>query len=306
MIGLTGGIGSGKSTVAALLVAKGAVVVDADLIARQVVEPGSPVLAKLADRFGAEIIGPDGRLDRAALAARAFVDDESTKALADITHPAIGEEFLRQVAAAPEDAVVVHDVPLLVESKNPAQYRGVIVVEAPRALRLSRLETRGVPVADAESRMAQQATDEERRAIATWVIDNSGDLAELENQVDALWPSLIEFAGEGEECGGAQEAAAPVQGEPARLTQVGIETVWGRVRAHAGEPFTLVRGARFEYEMFDNYLRPVGRVRGLSRSNFAKALARVPFQNTRDISDLQGASYVFAILMDERIRRGDW
>lgn len=196
MIGLTGGIGSGKSTVAALLQAKGAVVVDADLIARQVVEPGSPVLAQLAERFGADVVGPDGRLDRPALAARAFVDDESRKALDAITHPAIGEEFLRQVAAAPEGSVVVHDVPLLVESKNPAQYRGVIVVEAPRGVRLARLEARGIARGDAENRMAQQATDEQRRAIATWVLDNSGDRDALAAQVDALWPALVEFAGE--------------------------------------------------------------------------------------------------------------
>ena len=196
MIGLTGGIGSGKSTVAGLLAAKGAVVVDADLIARQVVEPGSPVLDQLAERFGADVVGADGRLDRALLATRAFVDEESRKALDAITHPAIGEEFLRQVAAAPEGAVVVHDVPLLVESKNPAQYRGVIVVEAPRELRLARLADRGIPREDAENRMAQQATDERRRAIATWVLDNSGDLDALRVQVDALWPALVEFARE--------------------------------------------------------------------------------------------------------------
>jgi dephospho-CoA kinase len=196
MIGLTGGIGSGKSTVAALLAAKGAVVVDADAIARQVVEPGSPVLDRLAERFGRDIVGPDGTLDRAGLAERAFVDDATRRDLEAITHPAIGAEFLRQVAEAPEGAVVVHDVPLLVESKNPAQYRGVIVVEAPRAVRLARLEARGIPVADAERRMAQQATDEQRRAIATWVLDNSGDLDALRAQVDAIWPELVHFANE--------------------------------------------------------------------------------------------------------------
>jgi dephospho-CoA kinase len=194
MIGLTGGIGSGKSTVAALLVAKGAVVVDADAIARQVVEPGSPVLEQLAERFGADVVGPDGRLDRAELASRAFVDTESREALDAITHPAIGKEFLRQVAAAPEGAVVVHDVPLLVESKNPAQYRGVIVVETPREVRLARLEARGVPRGDAESRMAQQATDEARRAIATWVIDNAGDVDALRTRVDAIWPEHVALA----------------------------------------------------------------------------------------------------------------
>jgi dephospho-CoA kinase len=196
MIGLTGGIGSGKSTVAGLLAERGAIVIDADLIARQVVEPGSPVLEKLVERFGADILDASGRLDRARLAERAFVDEESKLALEGITHPAIGEEFLRQVAAAPEDAVVVHDVPLLVESKNPAQYKAVIVVEAPKSVRLARLESRGIPVADAERRMAQQATDEARRAVATWLVDNSGDLAALRAKIDALWPDLVKFAAE--------------------------------------------------------------------------------------------------------------
>jgi dephospho-CoA kinase len=194
MIGLTGGIGSGKSTVAGLLAAKGAVVVDADVIARQVVEPGSPVLDRLVERFGTDIIEPDGHLDRARLAERAFVDEESRKGLDEITWPAIGEEFLRQVAAAPAGAVVVHDVPLLVESKHPAQYGGVIVVEAPREMRLSRLVARGIPVDDAERRMAQQATDEQRRAIATWVLDNSGDLDALAAQVDEIWPDVVRRA----------------------------------------------------------------------------------------------------------------
>jgi dephospho-CoA kinase len=194
MIGLTGGIGSGKSTVAALLADKGAVVVDADLIARQVVEPGSPVLERLAERFGTDIVGADGQLDRARLAERAFVDDESRRDLDGITHPAIGEEFLRQIAAAPDGAVVVHDVPLLAESKNPAQYKGVIVVEAPRSVRLDRLESRGIARDDAERRMAQQASDEERRAIATWVLDNSGDMEALRAQVEQVWPELVGFA----------------------------------------------------------------------------------------------------------------
>ena len=194
MIGLTGGIGSGKSTVAALLAERGAIVIDADAIARQVVEPGSPVLEQLVERFGADIADSDGRLDRARLAERAFVDEETKLALESITHPAIGEEFLRQVAAAPDDAVVVHDVPLLVESKHPSQYAAVIVVEAPKAARLARLEARGIPLADAERRMAQQATDEARRAVATWLIDNSGDLDALRAQIDRLWPELVKFA----------------------------------------------------------------------------------------------------------------
>jgi dephospho-CoA kinase len=194
MVGLTGGIGAGKSTVAALLVARGAVVVDADAIARQVVEPGSETLDQLVEHFGPDILRADGVLDREALAARAFVSEESKKALEAITHPAIGAEFLRQVAAAPEDAVVVHDVPLLVESKRGTDYAAVIVVEAPREVRLARLEARGIKRADAERRMAAQASDEERRAVATWVVDNSGDFAALEAQVDRIWHVLEDRA----------------------------------------------------------------------------------------------------------------
>jgi len=194
MVGLTGGIGSGKSTVAQMMVGRGAVVVDADAIARQVVEPGTPALAQLVERFGPEILAEDGSLDRPALAARAFVNDETRKELQDITHPAIGAEFLRQVAEAPADGIVVHDVPLLVESTRGYDYGAVIVVETPKELRLVRLEARGIPREDAENRMALQATDEERRAVATWVIDNSGDLGHLERQVDAIWHELQERA----------------------------------------------------------------------------------------------------------------
>jgi dephospho-CoA kinase len=193
LVGLTGGIGSGKSTVAGMLADRGAWIVDADAAARSVVEPGSPALAALHERFGDGIIGPDGALDRPALGRLAFVDEQSRKDLEAITHPAINAEFLRRMQEAPEGSIVVCDVPLLVESPQ-AQARGypvVVVVEAPRALRLERLEARGVPTADAEARMAAQASDEERRAVATHVIDNSGDLAHLEQQVDELWKDLV-------------------------------------------------------------------------------------------------------------------
>ena len=190
MVGLTGGIGAGKSTVADSLVRRGAVVIDADAIARMVVEPGKPALIALAEKFGPEILRPDGSLDRAALAERAFVTDETRKELEAITHPAIAEEFFAQIAAAPADGIVVHDVPLLVESTRGYEYGAVIVVEAPREVRLARLEARGVPRADAERRMALQASDEERRKVATWVLDNSGDTAHLERQIEAIWPEL--------------------------------------------------------------------------------------------------------------------
>jgi dephospho-CoA kinase len=192
LVGLTGGIGSGKSTVAEMLAARGAVVVDADQVARAVVEPGRPALAAVVERFGPGVVDPDGRLDRQALAERAFADDESREALEAITHPAIHEEFTRRVVEAPSDAIVVLDVPLLTESEQARQrpYECVIVVEAPRDLRLDRLEARGVARADAEARMAAQASDEERRAIATWVLRNDGDLAHLEVQVEQVWAEL--------------------------------------------------------------------------------------------------------------------
>ena len=190
MIGLTGGIGSGKSTVAAMLTRRGAIVVDADAIAREVVQPGTPALAKLVERFGHDIQRGDGSLDRAALAAKAFASDEAKRDLEAITHPAIGEEFLRRVAAAPADGVVVHDVPLLVESKRGLEYAAVIVVEAPLEVRLARLEHRGVPHDDARRRIEMQASDEERRTVATWVVDNADDLAALEAKVADIWRDL--------------------------------------------------------------------------------------------------------------------
>ncbi len=201
LVGLTGGIGSGKSTVAAMLTRRGAHVVDADAIAREVVEPGMPALAQLVERFGPSILAADGSLDRPRLAEVAFASDEERKALEAITHPAINAEFLRRIGEAPADGVVVLDVPLLVES-GLRTYECILVVEAPTALRLDRLEDRGVGRADAEARMAAQATDEQRRAVADHVIDNSGDLAHLEGQVDAVWADLLARAA-------AKQAAEP-------------------------------------------------------------------------------------------------
>jgi dephospho-CoA kinase len=192
LVGLTGGIGAGKSTVAELLVRRGAVVVDADVVARAVVEPGEPAFDQLVERFGTGVVGADGSLDRPALAAVAFADDESRAALEAITHPAINAEFLKRVNAAPADAIVVCDVPLLAESAL-AQARGyevVIVVEAPRELRLDRLEERGLTRPDAEARMSAQATDEQRRKLATYVVDNGGDRAHLDEQIARIWTDL--------------------------------------------------------------------------------------------------------------------
>jgi len=190
MIGLTGGMGSGKSTVAKALARRGARIIDADAIARQVVEPGMPALGQLVERFGPEILAPDGSLNRPALGAIAFVDDETRKDLEAITHPAIAEEFFRQIAAAPPDAILVHDVPLLVESTRGLKYEGVIVVEAPLDVRLDRLEARGVARDDAAQRIALQASDDERREVATWVVNNASDLNALEAQLDPIWEEL--------------------------------------------------------------------------------------------------------------------
>ncbi|HEY4402947.1 MAG TPA: dephospho-CoA kinase [Acidimicrobiia bacterium] len=192
LVGLTGGIGAGKSTVAELLAARGAVIIDADQVARAVVDPGQPALDKLVERFGEGILDADGRLDRGALAKLVFGDDEARRDLEAITHPAINDEFSRRVVEAPTDAIVVLDVPLLAESEQARKrpYQTVIVVEAPRDVRLERLEARGVDRADAEARMAAQAGDEERRKIATHVVDNARDRADLERQIDEVWADL--------------------------------------------------------------------------------------------------------------------
>jgi dephospho-CoA kinase len=197
LVGLTGGIGAGKSTVAEFLAGKGAVVVDADEVARAVVEPGQPAFDAIVERFGREVVGPDGTLDRAAVARVAFADDQSRLDLEGITHPAINTEFTRRVAESPPDAIVILDVPLLVESEKARRrpYEAVIVVEAPRDARLDRLEARGVARADAERRMAAQASDEDRRAVATFVIDNSGDHDDLARQVDEVWAQLTDMHG---------------------------------------------------------------------------------------------------------------
>lgn len=189
VIGLTGGIGSGKSTVSAMLAERGAVVVDADAIVRELQQPGTPVFDAMVERFGREIVAADGTLDRAAVADRVFDDPAALADLNAIVHPAVGAEIARRLEElAPTDAVVVLDVPLLVESKNPYPVAGLLVVDVDPEVAVRRLvEHRGMREADVRARMARQASREERLARADHVIDNSGTLDDLARQVDEAW-----------------------------------------------------------------------------------------------------------------------
>lgn len=190
-IGVTGGIGSGKSSVSALLAARGAVVVDADRIAREVVEPGTPGLAAIAEAFGDDVLTADRALDRAALAAVVFADPDARKRLDEIVHPLVRARATELAGAAPPDAVVVHDVPLLVETGQASSYDLVLVVEADPAVRLARLVQRGLTAEDARARMAAQASDDERRAVADVVLENSGTRQQLEEQLDRFWAERV-------------------------------------------------------------------------------------------------------------------
>lgn len=193
VVGLTGGIGSGKSTVSTLLAARGAVLVDADAIVHELQQPGMPVLGAIADRFGAGVIASDGSLDRAKLAEVAFADADSLKALNKIVHPAVQAEMAARVLAeAQTDHVVVLDIPLLrAEHRERNGMVAVLVVDVPVDVAVERLVAqRGMDEADARARIASQISREERRALADRVIDNAGDLDSLERQVDDVWAWL--------------------------------------------------------------------------------------------------------------------
>ena len=187
-LGLTGGIGSGKSTVAELLVSRGAVLVDADAIVRQVQEPGKPVFVAMVERWGDGIVDEDGTLDRQAVANIVFHDEEELKTLNDLVHPAVIEEMTRQREAQREtDNTVISDIPLLVES-NHADLGGVIVVDVPVELQVERLmDYRGFDEDDARARIANQSSREDRLAVANFVVDNSGDLVALLVEADRCW-----------------------------------------------------------------------------------------------------------------------
>ncbi|MFI0481645.1 dephospho-CoA kinase [Actinomadura sp. 9N215] len=194
-VGLTGGIGSGKSEVSSRLRERGAVVVDADKIAREVVEPGTLGLAAVVAEFGEEVLLPSGGLDREKVGRIVFGDADRLAALNAIVHPLVGERTKELMEAAPAGAVVVYDVPLLVENGLAGMYDEVVVVDAPEEVQLDRLVARrGMTEEDARARMASQASREDRLAVATRVIDNSGTLDDLKSQVDALWESLVRRA----------------------------------------------------------------------------------------------------------------
>ncbi len=195
MIGLTGGIASGKSVVAARLAEHGAVVVDADRIAREVVEPGTDALSRIVEEFGSEVLAADGSLDRAALGAIVFRSPEKRAALNAITHPAIGarsRELIAAAGAADPDAIVVNDIPLLVESGRIDEFDLVVVVNASTETRVNRMvELRGMTREEALRRIGAQATDTARSAIADVVIDTNGTLDETLAQTDRLWDALL-------------------------------------------------------------------------------------------------------------------
>ncbi|RIK11604.1 MAG: dephospho-CoA kinase, partial [Acidobacteria bacterium] len=192
LVGLSGGIGSGKSTVSGHLADLGAVVIDADRVARDVVEPGTPALAQIAERFGQHLLAADGSLDRPALGAVVFGDERARKDLEKITHPRITERTRELVAAAPQDAVVVHDIPLLVELDRAGHYALTVIVDVPEEVRLRRLvELRGMDADAARARIAAQATDARRRAAADVLLPNSGTVEELRARVERLWDGRL-------------------------------------------------------------------------------------------------------------------
>jgi dephospho-CoA kinase len=212
-VGLTGGIGSGKSAVADLLVERGAVLIDADQVARDVVAPGGPAYQPLIDRFGTGIVAADGTIDRPALAAQAFADEESRLALNAITHPAIGIEMIaRRDAHEGTGDLVVLAIPLLTAvHRETVRLDEVVVVDCPTDVALERLlDQRGFDRADAEARIRAQISREERCREADYVLDNSGDRTALETGVARLWEWLLaEAAKKAKEKGGAESASRP-------------------------------------------------------------------------------------------------
>ena len=192
-IGLTGGIGAGKTAVAQRFAELGALVVDADALAREVVAAGTPGLAAVVGEFGPGVLRPDGGLNRAALGRLVFADEDRRARLNSIVHPLVRRRAAELVAAAPAGTVVVQDVPLLVETGQADRFDLVVVVEAPAELRAARLaRDRGMSAEEARSRMAAQATDGQRRAVADVVLVNDGDLDRLRAEVDRVWRERVQ------------------------------------------------------------------------------------------------------------------
>lgn len=190
-VGLTGGIASGKSTVSAIFAELGAVVIDGDKLAREVVERGTPGLAAVIEAFGPELLTPGGDLDRPALGAIVFNDEARRKVLENIVHPLVFERYAELEGATGPDDVVIHDIPLLAESGRAGEFEEIVVVDAPEELQIERmLRDRGWTEADARSRIASQATREQRLAIATQVVDNTGSLTALRSRVVEIYAAL--------------------------------------------------------------------------------------------------------------------
>ena len=211
-IGLTGGIGSGKSTVSALLAAKGAVIIDADAITKELQQPGTEVFDKMVERFGPGIVAADGALDRQAVADIVFNDPEALQDLNAIVHPAVGAETTRRILEQAEtDHLVVLDIPLLVESAGKRDVAGIVVVDVDPEIAVRRLvEHRGFSEEDARARMSRQATREQRLEKADLVIDNSGTPEDLARLVDELWPAIEALSVRAEEAVvEVEEAAGP-------------------------------------------------------------------------------------------------
>jgi dephospho-CoA kinase len=190
-VGLTGGIASGKSTVSAILRELGAVVIDADALAREVVARGTPGLAAVVDEFGEGVLAADGELDRAAMGALVFADESSRRRLEAIVHPLVFERIVDLETHAPAGAVVVHDIPLLAESGRADTFDAVVVVDAPQDVQVERMvRDRGWTEEDALARIAAQAAPEDRHAIATYLIENTGSIEDLRAEVEAVFAEL--------------------------------------------------------------------------------------------------------------------
>jgi dephospho-CoA kinase len=191
-VGLTGGVASGKSTVAAMLAELGAVVIDADVLAREVVAKGTPGLASVVEEFGEELLGPDGELDRPAMGKLVFGDEAARRRLEKIVHPLVFERIVELEGQAASDAVVVHDIPLLAENGRAGDFDAVIVVDAPTELQVGRMTAdRGWSEEDAQSRIAAQSSREDRRAIATHLIENTGTREDLRRRVAEVFAEVV-------------------------------------------------------------------------------------------------------------------